>query len=128
METIKHLLPADIEKNSFLIIKEELKKMQIKIPEEVEPVVMRVIHTTADFDYVSSLCFSENALSIGINALKNGAAIVTDTNMALAGINKSALKTIWIYYNTCIKKSQVKIASERSASMAKYTDALPFSL
>ncbi len=94
METIKHLLPADIEKNSFLIIKEELKKMQIKIPEEVEPVVMRVIHTTADFDYVSSLCFSEDALSIGINALKNGAAIVTDTNMALAGINKSALKKL----------------------------------
>ncbi|MBP5695817.1 MAG: precorrin-8X methylmutase [Treponema sp.] len=94
METFKHVLPSDIEKNSFLIIKEELEKMQVKIPKEEEPVVMRVIHTTADFDYVSSLCFSKDAVSIGINALKSGAAIVTDTNMALAGINKTALKKL----------------------------------
>ena len=50
-----------------------------------------MIHTTADFDYVDSLCISEGAVAKGIRALQNGACIVTDTQMAKAGINKRKL-------------------------------------
>ena len=52
---------------------------------------MRVIHTTADFEYYENLCFSDNAIETAIHALKSGAVIVTDTNMAKSGINKTAL-------------------------------------
>lgn len=51
----------------------------------------RVIHTTADFDYADTLVYSENAVEKARNLIKNGAHIVTDTNMAKAGINKKRL-------------------------------------
>ncbi|MDY4599693.1 MAG: precorrin-8X methylmutase, partial [Candidatus Faecousia sp.] len=57
-------------------------------------VIKRVIHTTADFDYVQNLVFSEHAVSKGIEALKNGCDIVTDTQMARAGINKTILSKL----------------------------------
>ena len=53
--------------------------------------VKRVIHTTADFDYADNLCFSENVIERAKEALASGATIVTDTNMALAGISKPTL-------------------------------------
>ena len=81
--------PEEIEKRSFEIIESELKGKYI--PEEIRPIVMRVIHTTADFDYAENLYFSENAVENFREALHKGAVIVTDTNMAKAGINKSAL-------------------------------------
>lgn len=58
---------------------------------ETAAVVKRVIHTTADFDYVDNLAFSNGAVQTGIAALQAGATVVTDTNMAKAGINKPAL-------------------------------------
>ena len=48
---IKHILPSDIEKESFRIIKEELSEMGKSFPEILEPTIIRVIHTTADFEY-----------------------------------------------------------------------------
>lgn len=81
--------PTDIEKKSFEIITKELG--DIEINKEHEDILKRVIHTTADFDYVKNLCFSENAVSNAINAIENGCVIITDTNMALSGINKNAL-------------------------------------
>ena len=78
----------DIEKRSMEIIESELPH---DIAQENADVIKRVIHTTADFDYADNLVFSENAAKIGENALKNGAVIVTDTNMAKSGINKAAL-------------------------------------
>jgi len=54
------------------------------------PVLMRVIHTTADFDYKKNLVFSEKAVEMGRDALSSGKTVVTDTNMAAAGINKRA--------------------------------------
>ena len=74
---LERVLPADIEKRSFEIITAELGDR--KIPADREAVVKRVIHTTADFEYADTLCFSENAVQKGIEALKNGATIVTDT-------------------------------------------------
>ncbi len=81
--------PADIEKRSFAIIQAELGGRTF--PPEIAPVVHRVIHTTADFDYAENLRFSENAVERAKAALEAGATIVTDTNMALAGISKGTL-------------------------------------
>ncbi len=81
--------PKDIEKRSFEIITEFLG--DTPLDPENEPVVKRVIHTTADFDYVENLVFSDHAVREGLEALKNGCDIVTDTQMAKAGINKRAL-------------------------------------
>lgn len=85
------MLPNEIEKQSFAIITEELERRKAVIPKEQEPILKRVIHTTADFEYVDTLCFSQQAIEKGIAALRQGVCIVTDTNMALAGINKQAL-------------------------------------
>lgn len=87
---LEYVLPNEIEKRSFEIIERELGDRQL--PEDIRPVVVRVIHTTADFEYYDTLCFSENAVAEFGNILKKGAVIVTDTNMAKAGINKKALE------------------------------------
>ena len=84
-----HMKPADIEKRSFAIITEELGGRTF--PEGVAEVVKRVIHTSADFDYADNLCFSPDAVERAKAALEAGATIVTDTNMALAGISKGTL-------------------------------------
>lgn len=90
---LQQVLPAEIEKRSFEIITEELKRRgeEDKILPENELVVKRVIHTTADFEYVENLCISQGAVEKGIEAIKNGACIVTDTQMAKSGINKKKL-------------------------------------
>ncbi|MBQ7061134.1 MAG: precorrin-8X methylmutase [Clostridia bacterium] len=81
----------EIEKRSFEIISEVLASEGIALDPENELVIKRVIHTTADFDYVNNLVFSENAVRRGIEALRTGCDIVTDTQMAKSGINKTAL-------------------------------------
>ena len=85
---LEYVLPADIERRSFEIIESELKT---EIPENIKPVVIRAIHTTAEFDYAENLYFSDNVIDTALKVLDMGAVIVTDTNMAKAGINKSAL-------------------------------------
>ena len=88
------LRPMDIEKRSFEIISGILAEEGVVLDPENEPVIKRVIHTTADFEYVNNLVFSENAVKIGIEALKSGCDIVTDTQMAKAGISKAALSKL----------------------------------
>lgn len=86
---IEIVKPTEIEKRSFEIITELLGDNQ---PDpETAPVVKRVIHTTADFDYRENLVFSEHAVQKGIEALRQGCHIVTDTHMAMSGINKTVL-------------------------------------
>lgn len=92
--TPQHHLPADIERTSMKIIAEELAARGLAVPRENEAVVKRVIHTTADFDYARNLRFTSGAVAKGVAALHNGAVIVTDTNMALAGISKPGLKKL----------------------------------
>lgn len=89
--TPQHHLPADIERTSMGIITEELAQRGLVIPEENAAVVRRVIHTTADFDYAKNLHFTSGAVAAGIAAMRGGATIITDTNMALAGITKPGL-------------------------------------
>ena len=91
MNPIEFVLPGEIEKRSFEIISEELEKRHIVLPKEQEPVTKRVIHTSADFDYAETMCYSDHAVEIAKELILKGADIVTDTNMALAGINKSIL-------------------------------------
>lgn len=86
---IENLKPMDIEKRSFAIIAEQLG--DTKLDSENELVIKRVIHTTADFDYVQNLVFSPHAVTKGLSALRAGCHIVTDTQMAKAGINKTIL-------------------------------------
>ena len=81
--------PADIEKRSFEIITQELGGRTF--PAGIDLIVKRVIHTSADFDYADNLCFSEDVVACAKEALAAGATIVTDTNMALAGISKPTL-------------------------------------
>ena len=69
----------------------ELKERNIKLDNKLAPVICRAIHTTADFDYAHTLVFSEGALDKLKELIKSGASIVTDTNMALSGINKKTL-------------------------------------
>ena len=87
----QHHLPADIERTSLSIITAELEALGLTPPPETAAVVKRVIHTTADFDYARNLRFTPHAVEQAVKALHAGAVIVTDTNMALAGITKPGL-------------------------------------
>lgn len=86
---LENVKPMDIERRSFEIITEELGDR--RFPKEQELIVKRCIHTSADFDYADNLCFSEGAVEKAIAAIRRGASIVTDTQMAKAGINKKVL-------------------------------------
>lgn len=86
----ENLPPGEIEKRSFQIITEELNGRVF--PKEQEDIIKRVIHTSADFEYADSLTFSENAVEQALEALRNGADIVTDTQMVRAGIHKASLE------------------------------------
>ena len=85
---LQQVTPAEIEASRMESIRSELK--QPLLPEQ-EAVILRAIHTTADFDYAKNLCFSPNAVQRGVEALRGGADIVTDTTMAMSGINKRVL-------------------------------------
>lgn len=89
---MEYIKPMDIERRSLEIIAEELKGLEL--PKDNMDVLKRVIHTTADFDYAETLKFSEGAVQSGIDALRNGAHIVTDTNMALSGVNKKVVREL----------------------------------
>ena len=86
---LEQVLPAEIEKRSFEIITEELGEK--KLAPGTEPIVKRCIHTSADFDYADNLVFSDGVVEQAMRAIRNGASIVTDTQMAKAGINKKKL-------------------------------------
>lgn len=85
---LQKVLPEEIEKRSFEMIEEELTTT---LDPKQKPIIKRCIHTTADFEYETSMCFSEGAVEKAIRAIKEGAIIVTDTNMGKAGINKTRL-------------------------------------
>ena len=91
MTELEHVLPADIEKTSFKIIEQELHDAGREIPEDKKHVILRVIHTTADFEYLDTMTFSEGVLEKAADAFRHGAHIVTDTTMAMSGINKRKL-------------------------------------
>ena len=129
LDKIEFVKPGDIEARSMEIITGELGDTAWEEPEL--SVVRRCIHTSADFDYNINLKFSANACKKGIQALRNGADIVTDTRMAMSGINKRRLSEYggqvhcFIDDETVIKEAKQRgvtraaICMERGAGIKK---------
>lgn len=90
---IEYIQPGEIEKRSFEIIEQELREQGITLPKEQAAVTKRVIHTSADFDYAVTMTYSKDAVQAAKKLILDGADIVTDTRMALSGINKRILES-----------------------------------
>jgi precorrin-8X/cobalt-precorrin-8 methylmutase len=88
--------PEDIERRSLEIIGKELAERRngrVK-PALEDAVIKRVIHTTADFDFDDNIVFTHDAAQAAFDLLRSGIDIVTDTMMALTGINKTAFSKV----------------------------------
>ena len=119
LESIERLLPEEIEKRSFEIISAELKQRGIDLPEEEAMITKRVIHTSADFDYTKTLSYSKDAVRVAKELMLHGADIVTDTNMALSGINKKKLAQFGGQVHCFMADEEVaRIAKERGTTRA----------
>lgn len=119
MKNIEYVRPQDIEKRSFAIISKELEEKGIVLPKEQELVTKRAIHTSADFDYAKTMTYSAHAVGIAKRLIQNGADIVTDTNMALAGVNKKELAKYGGEARCFMAEEEVaKIAKERGVTRA----------
>jgi len=86
--------PEEIERKSMMTIRREMGTWRGR--DEELPIVMRVIHATADFDFKDNLRFFENAVGIARKALSSGCTLVTDTKMAAAGVNKIAAERLGV--------------------------------
>lgn len=119
MKNIEYVRPQDIEKRSFAIISKELEEKGIVLPKEQDLVTKRAIHTSADFDYAKTMTYSAHAVGIAKKLIQNGADIVTDTNMALAGVNKKELAKYGGEAHCFMAEEEVaKIAKERGVTRA----------
>lgn len=119
LKIIEHLQPMEIEKRSFEIISQELAAKNIVLPPEQELITKRVIHTSADFEYVDTLKYSKNSVAKAKELIANGADIVTDTNMALSGINKKKLGNFGGQVHCFMADETVaKLAKERKTTRA----------
>ena len=105
----EQMKPMDIEKRSFAIITELLGDR--RLDPENELVIKRVIHTTADFDYVDNLAFSDHAVEKGIAALRAGCDIVTGTQMAKAGVNIELISTSEIRISVVLRGDELAQAA-----------------
>lgn len=117
------LKPKEIEEKSFEIITSTLG--DIEYDRKNINVLKRVIHTTADFEYVDNLNFSENVVDHFRELIKNDVTIVTDTQMAMAGVNKVALAKAGIDIKCFISNEEVannakKNGVTRSIEAVKY--------
>lgn len=105
-----HLKPEEIEAESFRTI--DLEADPHKWSPSQWPIVRRVVHTSADFEYVHSLFISDNAVPAGIKAIMYGRGIVTDTTMALAGISKPRLAAFSLSAACFVADPQVAVEAE----------------
>ena len=110
--------PEEIEKKSMEIITSELNGRTW--PEPKFSIVKRCIHTSADFDYADNLVFSEDAENIGIELIRKGATIVTDTKMAASGINKNKIESYGGSVRCFISDEDV-VAEAKSRSCTRAT-------
>lgn len=110
----EQLEPAQIEQRSFEIITQELGGRTFDPLEE--PVIKRVIHTTADFEYADTLVFSQGVIGQAHRLLTEGANIVTDTKMAMSGINKAALSKLGVKVYNFISDEDVAEAARRDGT------------
>ena len=113
------------------IISAELQQRGIVLPEETAFVVKRVIHTTADFDYAEHLVFTSGAVERAVKALQQGCPIITDTNMAKAGVSKPGLKKLdsWVdcfmAHPEVIEAARERGTTRATASMEKAAREYP---
>ena len=116
---LEHGTPMDIEGESMRIIREELSAMGVTLPPDRAAVVLRAIHTTADFDYARNLRFTPGAVEAGVAALKAGTPIVTDTNMARAGVSAAACGRLGTERLCCMADPEIaRRARERGTTRA----------
>ena len=109
--------PMDIEKRSFEIIEEELGEKINSFTEAEKPVVKRIIHTTADFEYADLLDIENDAINSGMEALKAGCRIYCDTNMIVNGLSKNILEKFSVKaYSLVSDEETVKEAKERGVT------------
>lgn len=97
--------PSEIELKSFEIIESGMNPHEFN-PDELK-IVKRTIHTTGDFDYQNIVMFRNDAVNKGIEAIRSGCNIITDTKMAFSGINKKALEKANCRINNYIDKEEV---------------------
>ena len=121
---MKHL-PGEIERESFAVIAAELRERGIALSEENAAVVMRCIHASADFDYAANLRFTDGAAARAAEALRHGADIVTDTNMALAGVSRTGLQRLGggaycFMAEPCVAERAKAAGSTRAAAAVDY--------
>lgn len=115
METaFENVTPYEIEKRSMEIISHELCALGIILDKEKEPVIKRAIHASADFDYAQNLYFSDNVIEKALDLLKKGTSIVTDTKMALSGINKKELSRYGISIYNFIDDKDIAVAAAQN--------------
>lgn len=124
---LENVLPADIEARSFTIIESELLH---PLDPALAPIIKRVIHTTADFDYADSLYFSDGVVEKTLAALRAGATIVTDTNMGRAGIHQAALdqlhcKALCFMADTDVAARAKEAGTTRAVASINKAAALP---
>ena len=109
--------PSEIEALSFRIIDEEAGSHPYSDAEW--SILRRMIHTSADFEYMQTVRIHPQAISTGIDALQGGRNIVTDTNMARAGIRKSDIYRFGGSVECLIGDSTVaKLAKESGCTRA----------
>jgi len=117
--------PAEIENGSMAIIRAELEARGMVLPAENAAVILRCIHASADFDYAENLRFTPGAAAAGAEALRRGAEIVTDTNMALAGISRPCLEKLesaaWCFMAEArIAEAAARLGTTRAAAAVDY--------
>ena len=114
MVEITKVEPAEIESLSFEIIEEEAGDHGLNAAEWA--VVRRLIHTTADFEFIENTRFHPQALESGIAAIRRGTAIITDTRMAQAGITRRHLAQFGCEVHCYIDDPEVVTVAERDNS------------
>lgn len=123
-----HMRPEEIEAESFRIIDEESGAHSWS-PSEWQ-IVRRVIHTSADFEYIRTMFMSPDAVSKGIAALQGGHGIITDTTMALSGISRARLDPFGIsakclVADPVVAKAAAKLGVTRSLMAMRTAAADP---
>ncbi len=124
--------PIDIETESFRIIDREAGPHDFTSTQW--PIVRRMIHTSADFDYLRTVRFHPQAVAAGLDALRAGKPILTDTNMARTGIRKQDARHFGVAVICHMDDSAVHAAACRSgttraeaavdAALAEMTDGI----
>ena len=118
---IENVQPKDIETKSFENITRELNGRTFE--NNTELIVKRCIHTSADFDYADNLCFSDDVVAKAMEAIRGGASIVTDTNMAKAGINKVSLGKYGGQVH-CFMSDEDVAAAARESGMTRASESM----